>query len=100
MNYGQKPARHLRAQGSKRGESKHRTIASFAAVLLAGCSLTSIAHAQAVNGEKTQQLAQAQLQLADAEARVRAAQADLAHAQSELSQMQSAGAEAPGDVHA
>src|SRR4051812_12291534 len=64
--------------------------ASFAAVLLAGCSLTSLAHAQAVSGaDKEQQIAQAQLQISDAQARVLAAQAELAHAQAELAQMQS-----------
>ncbi len=89
MTSGQKstPARHVACVSKPRARA-----ASFATLLLASCSLASLAHAQAINGaDKEQQLAQAQLQLSDAQARVQFAQAELARAQTELAQMQSEG---------
>lgn len=78
------------ARGGRACESKshRRTTASFMAALLAGCSLTSLAHAQAAGAGREQQLAQAQVQLSDAQARVLEAQSELARAQAELARMQ------------
>lgn len=72
------------------GRISRRRAASFAALLLASCSSISLAHAQNVDGDKSQQLAQAQAQLSEAQQRVLAAQEELARAQAELDQAQGA----------
>lgn len=70
--------------------SRARSLKSLAVALLTTCSLTSLAHAQAVGQvDKSQQLAQAQAELSDAQRRVLAAQEELTRAQAELSQVQS-----------
>ncbi len=69
------------------------TTASFIAVLLTSCSLSTLAHAQSGGAEKSLQLAQAQQQLIEAQERVAQAQRELEAAQREL-----ATAGAPDDV--
>jgi outer membrane cobalamin receptor len=73
----------------QRISSRSRRLSSLAAALLTTCSLTSLAHAQATDADKSQQLAQAQAQLSEAQQRVLAAQEELARAQAELSRTQS-----------